>query len=29
LLAEAAAKGLIVANGRTLYENGVAMAFQY
>jgi hypothetical protein len=26
---EAAEKGLIVANGRSLYENGVNMAFQY
>lgn len=28
-LAEAAEKGIIVANGRSLYENGVNMAFQY
>lgn len=28
-LAEAAEKGLIIANGKTLYDNGVAMAFQY
>jgi hypothetical protein len=28
-LAEAAQKGLIVANGQTLYENGVTLAFQY
>lgn len=28
-LAEAAEKGLIVANGKTLYENGVSLAFQY
>jgi hypothetical protein len=29
LHAETAEKGLIVANGRSLYENGVNMAFQY
>jgi hypothetical protein len=29
LLAEAAEKGLIVADGQTLYENGVVLAFQY
>ena len=28
-LAEAAERGLITANGQTLYENGVTMAFQY
>lgn len=28
-LAEAAEKGLITANGQTLYENGVTLAFQY
>ena len=28
-LAEAAERGLIVANGQTLYENGVTLAFQY
>lgn len=28
-LAEAAEKGLIISNGRTLYENGVTLAFQY
>lgn len=28
-LAEAAERGLIVADGRTLYENGVVLAFQY
>ena len=28
-LAEAAARGLIIADGQTLYENGVALAFQY
>ncbi len=29
LLAEAAEKGLITANGKTLYENGVQLAFDY
>ena len=28
-LAEAAEKGLIIANGKTLYDNGVVLAFQY
>lgn len=28
-LAEAAEKGLIIADGQTLYENGVTLAFQY
>ena len=28
-LAEAAQKGMIVANGQTLYDNGVTLAFQY
>ena len=28
-LAEAAEKGLIIANAKTLYDNGVTMAFQY
>ena len=28
-LAEAAERGLIVANGQTLYENGVTLAFEY